>query len=60
MSGHDAYGFETLAVHAGARPDPTTGARSTPIFRVTHSYFRIRITRQNFLICRLSGSSIPG
>ncbi len=27
------YGFETLAVHAGARPDPTTGARSTPIFQ---------------------------
>ena len=33
MSGPDAYGFETLAVHAGARPDPTTGARSTPIFQ---------------------------
>ncbi|MBT6986527.1 MAG: O-acetylhomoserine aminocarboxypropyltransferase [Rhodospirillaceae bacterium] len=27
------YGFETLAVHAGARPDPTTGARTTPIFQ---------------------------
>src|SRR5437660_1130042 len=25
------YGFETRAVHAGAAPDPTTGARSTPI-----------------------------
>ena len=25
------YGIETLAVHAGARPDPVTGARSTPM-----------------------------
>jgi O-acetylhomoserine (thiol)-lyase len=30
-------GFDTLAVHAGARPDPTTGARVTPIYR-TASY----------------------
>jgi O-acetylhomoserine (thiol)-lyase len=27
------YGFETRAVHAGAAPDPTTGARSTPIYQ---------------------------
>jgi len=30
-------GFETLAVHAGAAPDPTTGARATPIYQ-TSSY----------------------
>ena len=24
-------GFSTLSIHAGARPDPTTGARITPI-----------------------------
>ena len=28
-------GFETRAIHAGASPDPTTGARSTPIFQTT-------------------------
>ncbi|MFP6699427.1 MAG: O-acetylhomoserine aminocarboxypropyltransferase [Alphaproteobacteria bacterium] len=33
----EPYGFATLAVHAGARPDPTTGARSTPIFQ-TNAY----------------------
>ena len=33
------YGFETLAVHAGARPDPVTGARSTPIFQTTAFVF---------------------
>ncbi len=24
-------GFNTLAIHAGAQPDPATGARVTPI-----------------------------
>ncbi len=31
------YGFDTLSVHAGASPDPTTGARITPIYQ-TASY----------------------
>jgi O-acetylhomoserine (thiol)-lyase len=30
-------GFNTLAVHAGAKPDPATGARATPIYQ-TSSY----------------------
>jgi len=30
-------GFDTLAIHAGAKPDPTTGARATPIYQ-TASY----------------------
>ena len=29
------YGFDTLQVHAGARPDPATGARQTPIYQTT-------------------------
>lgn len=33
------YGFETMAVHAGAAPDPTTGARATPIFQTTAYVF---------------------
>jgi len=33
------YGMETLAVHAGARPDPVTGARSTPIYQTTSFVF---------------------
>src|SRR5579863_3644061 len=32
-------GFETLAVHAGAAPDPTTGARATPIYQTTAYVF---------------------
>src|SRR5690348_4812474 len=38
-SHNHAYGFETLAVHAGAAPDPTTGARSTPIYQTTSYVF---------------------
>ena len=33
------YGFNTLAVHAGTAPDPTTGARSFPIFQTTSYVF---------------------
>ncbi len=35
-----AYGFNTLQVHAGAAPDPTTGARNTPIYQTTAYVFR--------------------
>ena len=33
------YGFETLAVHAGTEPDPTTGARAVPIYQTTSYVF---------------------
>ncbi len=33
------YGFETRAIHAGASPDPATGARSTPIYQTTAYVF---------------------
>ncbi|MEM7120696.1 MAG: O-acetylhomoserine aminocarboxypropyltransferase [Pseudomonadota bacterium] len=33
------YGIETKAVHAGARPDPVTGARATPIYQTTSFVF---------------------
>ncbi|WP_428030546.1 O-acetylhomoserine aminocarboxypropyltransferase [Ancylobacter sp.] len=32
-------GFATLAVHAGAQPDPTTKARATPIYQTTSFVF---------------------
>ena len=31
----EEYGIDTLQIHAGARPDPTTGARQTPIYQTT-------------------------
>ncbi|MFN4157497.1 MAG: O-acetylhomoserine aminocarboxypropyltransferase/cysteine synthase family protein [Gemmobacter sp.] len=34
------YGFDTQQVHAGARPDPATGARQVPIYQTTAYVFR--------------------
>src|ERR1700682_5949108 len=33
------YGFNPCAVHAGAQPDPATGARATPIYQTTAFVF---------------------
>ncbi len=35
----ERYGFDTLAIHAGAAPDAATGARSTPIYQTTAYVF---------------------
>jgi O-acetylhomoserine (thiol)-lyase len=34
-----SWGFRTRAIHAGARPDPTTGARAVPIVQSTSFVF---------------------
>lgn len=34
------YSFDTLQVHAGASPDPATGARQVPIYQTTAYVFR--------------------
>lgn len=39
MAEQKAPGFETRAIHAGAAPDPTTGARVTPIYQTTSYVF---------------------
>jgi O-acetylhomoserine (thiol)-lyase len=36
----ESWGFETKQVHAGAVPDPTTGARAVPIYQTTSFVFR--------------------
>ncbi len=40
MTDAPAYGFDTLQIHAGARPDPATGARQVPIYQSTAFVFR--------------------
>jgi O-acetylhomoserine (thiol)-lyase len=40
MSDGPSYGFDTLQIHAGARPDPATGARQVPIYQTTAYVFR--------------------
>src|ERR687893_499270 len=39
MSSDRNWGFRTRAVHAGGRPDPTTGARQVPIYQTTSFVF---------------------
>ncbi len=39
MSADRKPGFNTLAIHAGAQPDPATGARATPIYQTTSYVF---------------------
>jgi O-acetylhomoserine (thiol)-lyase len=39
MPGHSDPGFDTLALHAGAAPDPATGARAVPIHLSTSFVF---------------------
>jgi O-acetylhomoserine (thiol)-lyase len=34
------WGFETRQIHAGASPDPATGARAVPIYQTTSFQFR--------------------
>ncbi len=40
MTETSSYGFDTLQIHAGSRPDPATGARQTPIYQTTAYVFR--------------------
>lgn len=39
MSDEWFYKFDTLSLHAGQRPDPTTGARATPVYNSTSFVF---------------------
>jgi O-acetylhomoserine (thiol)-lyase len=37
---NDSYSLNTLALHAGQEPDPTTGARAVPIYQTTSYVFK--------------------
>src|SRR5574341_920840 len=39
MAEDHKFGFDTLLLHAGQRPDPTTGARAVPIYQTTSFVF---------------------
>src|SRR3546814_9116620 len=36
----NVFGFDTLSLHAGQQPDPTTGARAVPPYQTTSYVFR--------------------
>lgn len=40
MSQSNIKGFDTLQIHAGAQPDPATGARQVPIYQSTAYVFK--------------------
>ncbi|MDB5961261.1 MAG: O-acetylhomoserine aminocarboxypropyltransferase [Massilia sp.] len=40
MSGPEYPGFDTLSLHAGSTPDPTTGARATPLYFTSSFAFK--------------------
>ncbi|MFU8890130.1 MAG: O-acetylhomoserine aminocarboxypropyltransferase/cysteine synthase family protein [Anaerosomatales bacterium] len=40
MSEHVAPRFDTVAIHGGAKPDPTTGSRAVPIYQTVAYNFR--------------------
>ena len=40
MTDMNSLGFETRMIHAGAAPDPATGARQTPIYQTTSFVFK--------------------
>lgn len=40
MMSERKLGFDTLQVHAGQQPDPTTGSRAVPIYQTTSYVFR--------------------
>ena len=39
MPRYSDHGFDTLSLHAGAQPDPATGARAVPIHLTTSFVF---------------------
>ncbi len=61
-----APGFDTLAIHAGARPDPATGARQTPIYQTTsfvfedvdHAASLFNLQKLGFIYSRLTNPTV--
>ena len=60
------YGFETLSIHAGSRPEPVTGARNTPIYQTTSYVFEdtdhaadlFNLSRFGFIYSRLTNPTV--
>ncbi len=60
------FGFATRAIHAGARPEPITGARNTPIYQTTSYVFEdtdhaadlFNLSRFGFIYSRLTNPTV--
>ena len=66
MSDNKTPGFDTLAIHAGASPDPATGARQTPIYQTTsfvfddvdHAASLFNLQKLGFIYSRLTNPTV--
>ena len=66
MSDNRNPGFDTLAIHAGAQPDPATGARQTPIYQTTsyvfddvdHAASLFNLQKLGFIYSRLTNPTV--
>ncbi|MFV3076234.1 O-acetylhomoserine aminocarboxypropyltransferase [Niveispirillum fermenti] len=61
-----SFGFETRAIHAGAAPDPATGARATPIYQTSSYVFEdvdeaaalFNLQKVGFIYSRLTNPTV--
>ncbi len=66
MSQGFSYDFDTLTLHAGQRPDPTTGARAVPVHNSTSFVFdgtdqaagRFDVSRAGHIYSRISNPTV--
>ena len=66
MSQNNPFGFETRSIHAGAAPDPATGARATPIYQTTsfvfddadHAASLFNLQQAGFIYSRLTNPTV--
>ncbi|NYZ11280.1 O-acetylhomoserine aminocarboxypropyltransferase [Azospirillum sp. RWY-5-1] len=66
MSAPKSFGFDTRAIHAGAAPDPATGARQTPIYQTTSFVFEdvddaaslFNLQKVGFIYSRLTNPTV--
>ncbi|ALG71784.1 O-acetylhomoserine aminocarboxypropyltransferase [Azospirillum thiophilum] len=66
MTEPKSFGFETRAIHAGAAPDPATGARQTPIYQTTSFVFEnvddaaslFNLQKVGFIYSRLTNPTV--
>ena len=66
MSNNSQLGYATRAIHAGAEPDPTTGARGTPIYQSTsfvfedseHAAALFNLEKVGFIYSRLTNPTV--
>ena len=62
----EKFGFETRSIHAGARAEPVTGARNTPIYQTTSYVFEdtdhaadlFNLSRFGFIYSRLTNPTV--